>query len=123
MQYQEFLGKVQDHLQSAPYIAAGATAATLTTLGERLDEEEAEAIAAQLPEELQGQILRNRTRTLQEFSLDEFFHRVAQREGNPLEEAKDHAKVVMQVLAEAVSTGELEDVRSKLPAEFAPLLP
>ena len=32
-----------------------------------------------------------------------------------------HARVVMEVLQEAVTKGEMDDVRSQLPDEYAPL--
>ena len=43
------------------------------------------------------------------------------REGVDLEEATLHARVVIGVLTEAVSQGEIQDVRVQLPAAFAQL--
>ncbi len=54
--------------------------------------------------------------------MDEFFERVNEKEGGvDLPGAAYHARVVMEVLQEAVTKGELDDVRSQLPAEFDPL--
>jgi uncharacterized protein (DUF2267 family) len=51
--------------------------------------------------------------------LEEFFERVNHRDEEvDLPRAVYHARVVMEVLQEAVSKGEMEHVRSQLPAEF-----
>ena len=49
---------------------------------------------------------------------DEFFQRVARREGTALPDAIFHAHVVIEVLGEAVSPGEMDDVLAQLPAEY-----
>ncbi len=55
------------------------------------------------------------------FTLDDFFMRVAEREGSELAEATFHARVVLGLLAEVVTMGEIENVRAQLPAEFRQL--
>ena len=54
-------------------------------------------------------------------TLDEFFELVSEREGVDLPDATFHARVVIGVLTEAVSLGEIKDVRVQLPAAFAQL--
>ncbi|MFL5654577.1 MAG: DUF2267 domain-containing protein [Ktedonobacteraceae bacterium] len=54
-------------------------------------------------------------------TLDEFFELVSEREGVDLPDATFHARVVIGVLTEAVSLGEIQDVRVQLPAAFAQL--
>lgn len=123
MQYQEFVERVESRITPAQTAAAElAIASTLATLGERITGGEAEDIAAQLPEELKGPLYDRETGDAQEFSLDEFYERVARREGVSVEEATEHVAAVMGVLREALSGGEVEDVISQLPAEFEPLL-
>ena len=56
-----------------------------------------------------------------ESGLDEFFWRVSQREGVDLTESTFHARVVVALLSEAVTVGEIEDVRAQLPEDFARL--
>ena len=51
-------------------------------------------------------------------SLDEFFQRMSIREDVPLATAREHAHAVMSVVVDAVSKGELEDIRAQLPIEF-----
>jgi len=55
------------------------------------------------------------------FSLDEFFQRVASREGVDLPQSIFHARAVVEVVGEAVTQGQLSKVRDQLPAEFDPL--
>ena len=43
---------------------------------------------------------------------------MSQRESVDVPEAVYHARVVIEVLSEAVSKGEMDDVRAQLPAEF-----
>lgn len=54
-------------------------------------------------------------------TLEEFFEVVSEREGVDLEEATFHARIVIGVLTEAVSQGEIQDVRVQLPVAFAQL--
>lgn len=123
MQYQEFVERVESRITPAQTAAAElAIASTLATLGERITGGEAEDIAAQLPEELKGPLYDRETGDAQEFSLDEFYERVARREDVSVKEATEHVAAVMRVLREALSGGEVEDVISQLPAEFEPLL-
>jgi uncharacterized protein (DUF2267 family) len=53
--------------------------------------------------------------------VQEFYERVAQKEGTDSEEAVKHARAVATVLQTAVTGGELEDVRSQLGNEYEEL--
>jgi uncharacterized protein (DUF2267 family) len=119
MKHDEFIGQVQHRARlSSRGAAEHATRATLETLAERLTSGEVDDLAAQLPPEI-GEHLRHKWSTRGErFSLDEFFRRVSQREAVDLPEAVFHARAVIEVLSEAVSQGEMDDVRAQLPAEF-----
>ena len=121
MQYEEFLNKVQDRLGPAqPDEARLAIIATLETLGERISGGEASYLAEQLPEELK-EPLHQAGEDNEEFSLDEFLRRVGEREDVEADEAREHVSAVMTVLTEAVSGGELDNIRAQLPQEFEPL--
>ncbi|NPV08641.1 MAG: DUF2267 domain-containing protein [Anaerolineae bacterium] len=121
MQYDEFVGKVQNRARlPSTGEAVRAVHATLETLAQRLFGGEAEDLAAQLPREI-GSYLREADRSRQEsFGLDEFYRRVAEHAGPGLDypDAVFRARVVMSVLTEAVSPGEIRDMRAQLPAEF-----
>lgn len=118
MQFHDFLGQVQHRAKlSSPQDALRATRATLQTLTERLQGNEAVQLGAQLPLEL-AEFIYNVAGQSERFSSDEFFERVSDREGVDLPVAVHHARVVIEVLQEAVSPGEINDIRQQLPADF-----
>lgn len=120
MQYDEFVGEVQNRARlPSRGDTVRAIQATLETLAERIDPGEADDLAAQLPPEL-GAFLRDAEST-EGFSVDDFFLRVAAKETEDLPDAAHHARAVMAVLQEAVTTGELEDLRAQLPDNYKPL--
>jgi uncharacterized protein (DUF2267 family) len=117
MKYNEFVGKVQNRARlGTTGEAVRATRATLEVLGQRLFGGEAKDLAAQLPEEV-GQFLKQDGGS-EAFGVDEFYERVSDREGVDLPEAVHHARSVISVVNEAVTAGELEDVRGQLPQEY-----
>jgi uncharacterized protein (DUF2267 family) len=99
--------------------AIEATQATLSILGERLFGGERDDLAAQLPPELQPFLLLAKEN--QKFDLDEFFLRISEEEECAVEEAAEHARAVIDVLCDAVTAGEIEDIKSQLPKDFAAL--
>ena len=119
MQYETFIKRVQQscHLH-APSEAVAAIRATLMTLGERITGEECDDLAAQLTEEIAFYLREGSTRVARKLSYPEFIERVAARAGLSISEANFRARAVMAVLAEAVSRGEMHDVRSQLPREY-----
>lgn len=122
MQFEKFVGEVQHRARLGTQgDTMRAIYATLATLGERLYGDEADNLAAQLPDAL-GAYLRL-ARNQETFDLDEFFERVAKREGAgvDLPQATFHARTVVSVLQEAVTPGEMDDVRTQLPDEWDPL--
>ncbi len=122
MQHDEFIGQVQNraHLSSRGD-AELATRATLETLAERLAKGEPFNAAAQLPRGIAEYMRHEYAGAGERFSIDEFFERVSQRESVELPDAVHHARVVIEVLTEAISRGEINDIRSQLPSEFDPL--
>ena len=122
MRYDEFLGHVQHRARlGSRGEAERATRATLETLAERLVGGEAHDLAAQLPPELARNLQLPDAGIGAKLTLDEFFELVSEREGVDLEDSTFHARVVIGVLTEAVSLGEIKDVRVQLPATFAQL--
>ena len=122
MKYDEFLGQVRHRARLGSHAEAErATRATLETLAERLVGGEAHDLASQLPPELAHFLQRPDAGIGAKLTLEEFFELVSEREGVELEEATLHARVVIAVLTEAVSQGEIQDVLVQLPATFAQL--
>ncbi|WP_066384210.1 MULTISPECIES: DUF2267 domain-containing protein [unclassified Anabaena] len=122
MQHDEFIGQVQHraHLSSRGD-AEVATRATLETLAERIAGNEPQNAAAQLPKGIAQYMQHQYAGAGMRFSLDEFFQRVSLLENVDLPNAVHHARTVIEVLTEAISPGEIKDIRSQLPSEFDPL--
>lgn len=122
MTHDEFVGQVQSraHLGSRGD-AEAIIRSTLETLGERLEHGIASNIAAQLPPEI-GRHLKTDA-PFERLSLDDFFKRVHEREPKAWDLPKStyHARVVMDVLQQALSQGAVEKLRQQFPAEFEPL--
>lgn len=120
MKYEEFIGQVRHRARLATGQAAEkATRATLETVAGRLQGNEASQLAAQLPEELALYLQPGYAGIGDSYDLEEFFRRISQREEVELAEATFHARVVCGLLSEAVSVGEMNDVRAQLPPDFA----
>lgn len=122
MNYEQFVGQVQHRARLASAgEAVRAIRATLETLAERITPAEAKDIAAQLPWGLRESLTDAAIEAPDRFSLDEFLQRVAAREETDLPDATYHARVVIEVLQEAVTPGEIEDIRAQLPEDWEPL--
>jgi uncharacterized protein (DUF2267 family) len=120
MKYDEFVGEVENRARlPSRGDALRAVQATLETLAERIREGEASDLAAQLPPEL-GTFLTD-VKTTERFPVEDFFLRVAAKETADLPDATHHARAVIAVLQEAVTTGEMEDIRAQLPDNYKPL--
>src|SRR5437588_1901122 len=127
MKYDEFLKQVQQraHLASKSE-AANATRAVLETLAECLSKKERFDAASQLPSGLAlylkqpflGTGKQPAPSSKSNFSLAEFFQRMSIREDVPIAIAREHAHVVMSVLVDALSRGEMEDIHRQLPIEY-----
>jgi uncharacterized protein (DUF2267 family) len=123
LQYTEFLRRVEQQIDATQAAtetqraAENAITAVFQTLSECLSGGEAKDLAAQLPEELRPP-LQHSAEDAERFSLEEFYRRVAEREGADSDTARKDASAVMQVLGMAVTHGELDKVMAQLPAEF-----
>ena len=112
MKYDEFIAQVRRRARLATTEEAErATRATLQTLAERIEIDEVKDLVSQLPQELALYMQSATAGSAVSFSLDEFFHRVSEREGIDLADATFHARIVTALLSEVVTVGEIEDVR------------
>ena len=122
MKYEEFIGQVRERARLASREEAEkATRATLETLVGRLQGNEAQQLAAQLPPELAHYMQLASAGIGDSYGLDEFFRRISMREGVEIQDASFHARVVTGLLSEIVTMGEIADVRAQLPPDFARL--
>jgi uncharacterized protein (DUF2267 family) len=123
MKYGEIVNKVNDDLGLNDRDQAGSIVVnTLELIGQRVAGNEPANLAAQLPKELQEPLTRH-AGSAETFDVDEFLRRLAQREGADVgpELARRHAQTVLATIGTFVSSGELDDIQSQLPAGFAPL--
>jgi uncharacterized protein (DUF2267 family) len=103
-----------------PEHTRAAVRATLAVLGQRLSAVEAADLAAQLPARY-GDALRE-SPEVERFDLEEFYRRVADREGlgcSP-QKARQHARAVMTAVREAIGS-EYRHMLDQLPADYADL--
>ena len=122
MKYDEFIAQVQRRADlDSRDEADRAVCAALETLAERLAGGEAKDLASQLPPEIAIYLEQPLAGAGEDYSLDEFFQRVSDREGIALPEAAFHARIVCGLVSEVVTMGEIENVRAQLPAEFRQL--
>lgn len=124
MKYDQFLAQVgthggpreRDHADQASRIV-------LATLGKRLAGHEPQDLASQLPQQLQSPLLEHTGYAETSDDVDDFLRRVANSEGYGCtpEDALTHSRAVLGTIAEFVSSGEIQDLRSQLPSGYATL--
>lgn len=119
MDFDEFLGQVQNRAQlDSTGEALQVTRITLSTLAERVQPGEATDLAAQLPQEIDRFL--TETGEVESFDFDGFVDRIVSRgdyEDDERADAVFHAQVVLDVVSEAASAGELDDLRGQLPGD------
>lgn len=124
MNYDEFLATVRRRTALPDNAEAEQTTRiVLSTLGQRLAGQEPRDLADQLPEQLKDPLLERTGSAENRDNFDDFLERIADQEGpgsNP-DLAREHAHAVVGTMAQFVSRGELEDLRSQLPSSYAPL--
>jgi uncharacterized protein (DUF2267 family) len=121
--HDEFIGQVQarGRLPSRVDVERATRVArvVLETLGGRLAGGEPSDLAAQLPEEI-GRHLKGKEE-VEKLSLDDFFPEVSSGIGADLPDAIHQARQWSRCLTEAVTSGEIDEVRQQLPEAYAPL--
>lgn len=117
MDYNEFINKVQASTGIVEEKdAVRATQATLNTLSERITGDEARDMAAQLPQQIKS--FTDVDEHGQRFSVDEFFDRVSDKEGTNRKEAEQHSRAIIHVMKDAITGGEIDDLKDQLPEDF-----
>jgi uncharacterized protein (DUF2267 family) len=122
MQFHEFLGQVQSRARlSSLGDAETATRATFETLRERLAGGEPKDVAAQLPNEIAKYFEAPNREEADRFDVQEFFRRVSERASIESQDAAFQSRAVLEVLQEAVSPGEVSDIREQLTDDYQQL--
>lgn len=116
MDYDTFIGEVQNRGQlPSREDAVRATRLTLETLSQRIEPGGAENLGAQLPEEI-GRHL-SKVDTVESFEWNEFIDRIVEEGNYTADERGDavhHARVVVDVMEDAVTVGAIEDLRDQI---------
>jgi uncharacterized protein (DUF2267 family) len=119
MDNDEFLATVEK--AGLPRIAAEqAVQAVLQTLAQRISRAERKELAEALPPELGGWLYAEHP---EQFDADAFVQRVANHENTDVETAESHARVVLNVLARALTRELFRHITSLLPRDYERLLP
>jgi uncharacterized protein (DUF2267 family) len=86
----------------------------------RIDAGEARDLANEPPDEIAPWLAT--TTPAERLDIDEFLHRVAERESVDIETAERHIEAVLETLAMRIAGGEVDDLRARLPVQFHPAL-
>jgi uncharacterized protein (DUF2267 family) len=122
MTFDEFVGAVQHRARLGSLgDAVRAIRCTLGTLSLQLADGEAEDLASQLPEEIGYYLLHAQAGEGLGLPLQEFLDRVSAGEGVDKPQSIHHVRAVLEVLREAVTGGQVEQVLDHLPSDFQPL--
>lgn len=116
MNFDEFTGQVQHRLElPGTGETVRAIRATLSTLGRRIPEGNAEDLAGSLPMEINWYLTGAVHEHGQRFDWREFVAHVAEIEGVDPPEAAWHANVVVDLVREAVPESDFYQLRDMLP--------
>ncbi len=116
MDFDEFTGQVQHRLELADTgEAVRAIRATLSTLGQRIPEGNAEDLAASLPMEIKWYPTGAVGEHGQRFDWPAFVERVSEIENVDRPEAAYHARVVVDLVASVVPESDFQQLRDQLP--------
>ena len=121
LSFEQFLRRVADRAALYPAAVRPAAEAVLETLAERIAGGEVDDIAEYLPPELRPVLERGQERSggkARRMSLDEFVHRIEEREGMTYEQALDHARAVFATLREVIPDKEFSDLLRQLPRAY-----
>lgn len=119
MKYLTMIKEVQNTCELDAEDSAHAIKVVLETLGERLPATERKHIADQLPVEFKHSL--GKRDYVSDFDLEQFYTRVASRERIRYAQAVERTRCIMGLLQQAVSAGEIKDIKTILPAEYGEL--
>lgn len=98
--------------------AESATGTVLNTLAGFLVDSEGLDLSEQLPKGVAEHLRQRPPERSEFFSVEDFMQQVAEGEGIGPAKAETRSRAVLGVLREAVTEGEMEDVRRQFPSEF-----
>lgn len=118
MQYEEFIQGVGQRAGIEYSEAESATGTVLNTLAGFLIDSEGLDLSEQLPKGVAEHLRQRPPERGEFFSVQDFIQQVGEGEGIGPDKAENRTRAVLGVLSEAVTEGEMEDVRLQFPSEF-----
>ncbi|ELZ85015.1 hypothetical protein C453_10555 [Haloferax elongans ATCC BAA-1513] len=116
MDFGEFTGQVTHRLElPGTGKSVRAIRATLMTLGQRIQKDEAKDLASSLPMEIDWYLTGAVREHGERFDWHEFIDRVSEIEGIDRSKAAYHARVIIDLVASIVPESEIQQVRNQLP--------
>jgi uncharacterized membrane protein YdfJ with MMPL/SSD domain/uncharacterized protein (DUF2267 family) len=122
LSHDEFLERLASRSDLSPAEAAGASDAVLATLAERITRKERRVLALHVPKRLRP-ALRTGGWRAEDFPLEEFLRRVAERHEGSASSARENTRAVTSTLAEVVAKGEMDYLRAQLSDDYEAVLP
>ncbi|MBH8566216.1 DUF2267 domain-containing protein [Nostoc sp. CENA67] len=124
MEYNEFITHVQSLAQSnSREEAERATRATLETIKERIAGDEANKIAAELPQQLGEYLQGQEGDTGESFNLQEFIARTSQKENIEPTTTAIHVRAVFAVLQNAINPKTFASFQAHFTHDYEELFP
>ncbi|BAZ53587.1 hypothetical protein NIES4103_62670 [Nostoc sp. NIES-4103] len=124
MEYEEFITHVQSLAQSnSREEAERATRATLETIKERIAGDEANKIAAELPQQLSEYLQGREGDTGESFKLQEFIARTSQKEHIEPTTTAIHVRAVFAVLQNAIKPETFASFQAHFSHDYEELFP
>ncbi|WP_396612527.1 DUF2267 domain-containing protein [Haloferax sp. S1W] len=118
MDFDEFTGQVTHRLElPGTGQSVRAIRATLMTLGQRIQKDEAKDLASSLPMEVDWYLTGAVAEHGERFDWHEFITRVSEIEGVDLPTAAYHARVIVDLVNSLVPESEIQQVRNQLPED------
>ncbi|WP_047863959.1 DUF2267 domain-containing protein [Rubrobacter aplysinae] len=118
MQYEEFIESVGERAGIGYLEAESATGTVLNTLAGFLVDSEGLDLSEQLPKGVAEHLRQRPPERSEFFSVEDFVQQVGEDEGIGPDKAETRSRAVLVVLQQAVSGGEMDDVRRQFPSEF-----
>jgi uncharacterized protein (DUF2267 family) len=116
MRYREFIQQVTHATGESEQQGEETVEVVLSTLAVRIPRTVRENLAAQLPDELKA--LMRLSEETKRFGAEEFYNRISARREVKRRRAEELVAGVGAALGSAVSSAQVEKVRSALPQEF-----
>ncbi len=120
MIYREMIKKVQQYSGFSDSESEGALVLFIDILAKRLNPDERMDFASQLPAELQDTVVSiDESETDETMSMQDILETIADEQNIDEDRAKKLIMAAWQTLKDAITQGEIEEIRSQLPKNMS----